>query len=190
MSSAETLPPELRSALLDVARASIAEGTRSGEAATVDVDAYPEALQEPRGCFVTLRNPDGSLRGCVGALEPRVALVAEVARSAFRAGFRDPRCAPLHVEELAGLHVHISVLSLPRPMPVRSEADLVQQLVPGADGVTLREGSRVGTFLPAVWESLPDPKRFVTQLKLKAGMPEDYWSSDIRVERYRAESFD
>ena len=69
------------------------------------------------------------------------------------------------------------------------ESDLIDQLVPGKDGLILREGSSSGTFLPSVWEQLPNPKEFLGQLKHKAGLSSDYWSETIEVQRYRAESW-
>jgi len=90
---------------------------------------------------------------------------------------------------LSDLEVHISVLTPARPLHVTSEADLLRQLRPGVDGLILGEGFRRGTFLPSVWESLPNPRDFLAQLKLKVGLPPDYWSETIEVQRYETEEW-
>jgi AmmeMemoRadiSam system protein A len=178
-----------RALLTDVARRSIAYGLAHGEAMPVVLSAYADALREPKACFVTLRIGE-ELRGCVGTLRARLPLVEEVARSAYSAAFGDPRFPPLTAEELDTIHLHISVLSTPEPMPVADEGELLARLRPGVDGLVLSDGARSSTFLPSVWDSLPEPKRFVTHLKLKAGMPPDHWSSSMRVQRYTTESFE
>ena len=94
----------------------------------------------------------------------------------------------LSVEQLGELDVHISVLSPLEPLEVDSEASLIASLRPKLDGLVVREGERLGTFLPAVWESLPDPRAFVEEVKRKAGLPADYWSSSLRFFRYTVES--
>lgn len=187
MSSVDALSEADRQTLLRVARAAIASGLRTGRAPDGVHDA--ESLGSPRGCFVTL-HLDGALRGCVGSLRPRGPLVGEVARAAYMAAFNDPRFPPVTEDEVERLLIHVSVLSTPMPVAVRSEADLVQSLRPNIDGVILHEGARLGTFLPDVWRSIPDPVEFVKQLKLKAGFSVDYWSDDIEVERYVTESFE
>lgn len=116
--------------------------------------------------------------------------MAEVARAAFLAAFNDPRFSPVTEDEVDQLQIHVSVLSTPTPLAVRSEADLVKFLRPHVDGVILHEGARLGTFLPDVWKSIPDPVEFVKQLKLKAGFAADYWSDGMEVERYVTESFE
>jgi|OpeIllAssembly_1097287.scaffolds.fasta_scaffold180978_2 AmmeMemoRadiSam system protein A len=186
--AAATLGEAERRALLDLARASIRHGLAEHGPQPVDPLDYPPALREPRAAFVTL-NRNGQLRGCIGHLEACQALVQDVAENAFSAAFRDPRFPPLRDEEIEGLEVHISILSPPEPLSVTSEADLLQQMRPGIDGLILEEGPHRGTFLPAVWESLPDPKRFLLHLKQKAGLPPAYWSDTIRVSRYTALAF-
>lgn len=178
-----------RATLLDLARRAIDHGVRTGERLRVDVTPYPASLQSHHGCFVTL-HLDGKLRGCVGSLDARGPLADEVARSAHMAAFRDPRFAPLSAEEAPRLAIHVSVLTDPKPFEVRDEADLLARVRPGVDGLILRDGRHVGTFLPDVWKSLPEPRAFVTQLKLKAGLPADHWSDTVRVERYQTQSFE
>jgi hypothetical protein len=179
---------EERRVLLDLARSSISEGLARGIPLQVSVEDYPEALQALRASFVTLQSA-GELRGCIGHLEPMQPLVADVAENAFAAAFRDPRFPPLRAPELAELHIHISVLGLAEPMQFDSEADLLRQLRPGVDGLILEDGWARGTFLPSVWESLPEPAAFLAHLKRKAGLPISYWSNQLRVYRYTTESF-
>jgi AmmeMemoRadiSam system protein A len=116
-------------------------------------------------------------------------LIVDVAENAFSAAFRDPRFTPVGPNELDDLTVHISVLSKPEPITFANEDELLQQLRPGIDGLILRDGRNRGTFLPSVWESLPQPGEFLTHLKTKAGLPPNHWSDAIEVERYTTESF-
>ncbi|MEE8581522.1 MAG: AmmeMemoRadiSam system protein A [Myxococcota bacterium] len=188
MSSAEDrLDPEQRRVLLDLGLRSIEHGLDHGHPIPLDASRYDPALQSPRATFVTLHR-EGALRGCVGTLEVRRPLVKDVVESAFKAAFRDPRFAPLGRPEFEGLELHISVLSPLEPLPVASEEELLAKLRPGIDGLLIREGGRDGTFLPSVWDSLPDASEFVRSLKEKAGLPRDYWSDRIETQRYTVES--
>jgi uncharacterized protein len=187
MPSAEPLTLS-RAALLDLARRSIAHGLDRGTPLRVDPGDYSEPLQAHRASFVTL-HLHGALRGCIGHLEAVQPLVRDVAENAFAAAFRDPRFPPLSRQELTGLAVHISVLTPPQPMTFGSEADLLSQIRPGIDGLILAEGPARGTFLPSVWESLPEPRDFLNHLKRKAGLPADHWSDRVRVQRYTTEPF-
>jgi AmmeMemoRadiSam system protein A len=192
MSSTEaartTLDESDRRLLLELARASIGYGLTHHCPKPVDPADYSPTLRAPRAAFVTL-NRQGQLRGCIGHLEASQALVRDVADNAYAAAFRDPRFPPVTAAELEDLEVHISVLSPPEPLPVASEADLLEQMRPGIDGLILEEGRHRGTFLPSVWESLPAPEQFLAHLKLKAGLSPDYWSDGIRVARYTTEAF-
>jgi AmmeMemoRadiSam system protein A len=181
--------PEDRQALLGVARASIRHGIEHGSPLRVDPDRFSPRLREPGACFVTLRC-SGRLRGCVGSLEATRSLVEDVAQNAFASAFRDSRFQPLTQEEEAGLDVLLSILAPPEPLPCRSEAELLSKLQPGIDGLILQDGPHRATFLPSVWESLVEPKRFLAELKRKAGLTEDHWSDGIRFQRYRAESIE
>lgn len=173
--------------LLRVARDSILQGLNAGCALAVDARSYAPALREPRATFVTL-NLDHNLRGCIGSVEATRALVDDVAHNAYAAAFSDPRFAALTVAEFADVALHISVLNPPELMAVSNEAQLLRQLRAGIDGLILEEGRRRGTFLPSVWASLPQPREFVRQLKLKAGLPADHWSPTLTVRRYTTSS--
>lgn len=169
--------------LLKVAADSIRAGLHGGSALNPDPAAYPPELCRQAASFVTLHLRK-ELRGCVGSLEAQAPLVVNVAENAHRAAFADPRFPPLSARELDGLDIHISVLSPLEPIDVLDEADLLRKLRPKVDGLLLREGRRQATFLPAVWESLPDPAVFLLQLKLKAGLPVDHWSDALAFWRY------
>ena len=182
------MSPEDRATLLDLARRSVAHGLDHGAPLPVDPTGYPEPLRAELAAFVTL-HLHGALRGCIGHLEAVQPLVRDVAENAYAAAFRDPRFPPLTRQELQGLAVHISVLAAPEPMTFASEADLLGQIRPGIDGLILTEGRARGTFLPSVWESLPDRRDFLNHLKRKAGLPADHWSDRVQVARYTTESF-
>ncbi|TAM46641.1 MAG: AmmeMemoRadiSam system protein A [Gammaproteobacteria bacterium] len=174
--------PEHRRTLLELAGSAIEKGL-GGERLTVCATDYPEPLRAPRATFVTL-HVGGELRGCIGTLEVRRTLVEDVAHNARAAAFEDPRFPPLAPAEFGRLDIHISVLSAPEPVAFASEEDLLRQLRPRVDGLILQAGLRRGTFLPSVWEQLPEPREFLRHLKRKAGLPADYWAADIRVSRY------
>lgn len=177
-----------RALLLDLARRSIEYGLTQQAPLPVDLEDYPATLRVVRATFITLEI-DGRLRGCIGALEARLPLVKDVAEHAFAAAFEDPRFPPAQLEELPKLDIHISVLSPPEPIRFGSEEELLAQLRPNVDGLIIRYGHHRATFLPSVWETLPDPYIFLSQLKLKAGLPMDFWSSELQAERYVTESF-
>lgn len=172
--------------LLGVARESILHGLRHGRALSPESDAYPAELLEKRAVFVTLEK-SGTLRGCVGTLSAKKSLVLEVAFYAFHSAFRDPRFPPLGHGEETSLSVSLSVLSEPETLAFENEADLLGKIRPGTDGLILTDAGRSGTFLPSVWEDLPDKKDFWRELKRKAGLPENHWSPTLSVRRYGAE---
>ena len=175
--------------LLTLARDSIRHGLQQGRALSVDSGQYPAVMQQQAACFVTL-NRQGLLRGCIGHLAAQQSLVDDVAENAYAAAFNDPRFAGLRAEELDDLHIEISVLTPAEPMQFASEADLLEQIQPGVDGLVLEDGFHRGTFLPSVWEQLPDKQDFWRHLKLKAGLPPDHWSDNVKVSRYRTLAFE
>jgi AmmeMemoRadiSam system protein A len=191
MSSAERLQSISRDdarVLLQVARDAIVNGFRTGTEPSVDPSRFSGALRELRATFVTVER-DGDLMGCIGSLEPHYPLVRDVAKNAYAAIFVDPRCPPLRESDVPTLELHISILGKPEPMTFANEADLVRQLRPGIDGLILEDGYARGTFLPSVWDTLPEPHAFLSHLKMKAGLPPTYWSRTIRVQRYTTEAF-
>ncbi len=176
------------SALLQLARRSIEHGLIHSKPWPVELDALPRELTEHHATFTTLRL-DGELRGCRGSLVAERPLGEDVSLSAFQAAFEDPRFNPLRDHELEPVSLEVSVLSTMEPFPVADEAELLERLAPGIDGLVLIAGLRRATFLPTVWDQLPEPDRFVGALKLKAGLSRDYWSDDIEFQRYTTASY-
>ncbi len=182
------LDETLRQVLLQVATNSVKYGLQHARPAPVENTEFNPALQLEGASFVTLKI-NQQLRGCIGTLEAYQPLVQDVAHNAFAAAFRDPRFAPVSMDEFAALEFHISVLSPPEPMPCRSESELLNTLRPGTDGLVIEDRGRRATFLPSVWESLPTQQEFVRHLKMKAGMTPEHWSDDFHCERYTVEEF-
>ncbi len=180
------LSSEDRQTLLDLARASIEKGL-CGEMFDIKPQNYSPALQAHAASFVTL-HVNNKLRGCIGTLEAEQPLVQDVVKNAYAAAFNDPRFSALTWQEFGRLDIHLSILNPPEPIRFKSEEDLIRQLRPGVDGLILKDGLNRGTFLPSVWESLPQPRDFLQHLKRKAGLPADHWSDTIKVDRYTTES--
>ena len=174
--------------LLTVARDSIEHGLDANQPLKVISAEYSHSLQENGAAFVTLTIKQ-QLRGCIGSLQAYQPLVKDVAEHAFDAAFKDPRFSPLSIAEFDAVHIHIEVLNPSQPIHFNSEQDLLNQLQPGVDGLILSENFHKGTFLPTVWESLPVPEDFLAHLKQKAGLPKNYWSDSIKIERYSTEGF-
>lgn len=147
---------------------------------------FSAALQRDGASFVTLKIA-GDLRGCVGTIQPRRALVVDVAGNACAAAFTDPRFPRLSADEWPRTDVSLSVLGPMEPLEAASEADLLRLLRPGVDGLLIREGGSRATFLPQVWDSLSDPTEFLAALKRKMGRASDWWSPDVAAYRYVVE---
>ena len=139
--------------------------------------------QDKAATFVTLTQ-QGDLRGCIGSLEAWRPLAEDVRANALAAAFRDPRFPPLSADELPRTRLEISLLTPAQAMDCRGEADALAQLRPHIDGVIFSAGRHRATFLPQVWEQLPEPAAFLAQLKRKAGLAADYWGPEVRLERY------
>ncbi len=188
-----------RTQLLAIARDTIARGTKAPGSRHAGLRVEPGSVQEPaalsralwveRGVFVTLTRHT-ALRGCIGNIEADTPLATAVADSAYGAAFLDPRFPQLRVAELAATTIEISVLTPMEPLAVGSRAALISTLQPGVDGLLLQDGRHRSTFLPTVWEQLPDPDEFLDQLLAKADLPLDHWSSSLQVHRYQTVSFD
>ena len=183
-----SLAPQQRSELLALARASIDAALAVGELAPYRGEPVDPGLDRPGASFVTLRIGE-DLRGCCGTVEAMRPLHVDVWNNAWASAFADPRFPPLTLDEWTGTGIEISVLSEPEPYEVRSELELLEVLRPGEHGVILQAGARRSTFLPAVWEQLPDARQFIRHLKLKAGWPADFWPTDMQVWLYTTESF-
>ncbi len=199
------LPPDAGPVLCAIARSAIARGVG---AADPRFDAAAEAngpdpggfqplvsqnrdswLDAPGAAFVTLTQ-QGALRGCIGSLTAYRPLREDVAANAVNAAVRDPRFPPLTAHELPATHIEVSVLSEPEPYPFTNRADAASRLRPGVDGLTLEYGSRRGTFLPQVWDTLSEPDEFLSHLVRKAGLPAGWWHDDARLSRYTVKAFE
>lgn len=181
-----SLNKEHQQRLLDLAKNSIQHGLQTSKPLKVNLADFPAELTEHCATFVTLHKYD-QLCGCIGMLEAIRPLAEDIAENAFLAAFKDPRFLPLEADELCELEIHLSILTPAEPVSFTFEQDLLTQLQPGIDGLILQEGHRRGTFLPSVWEQLPEPEQFLRYLKQKAGLAPDYWSENIRIYRYRTE---
>lgn len=179
--------PELGDCLLRLARHAIATALGAAEKLPADTVDRPE-LQEMGACFVTLTQ-HGQLRGCIGSLAAWRPLRRDVEENARAAALRDPRFMPLTREELGRTRVEVSLLTPATPLQFSSEVEALAQLQPGRDGIIFTAGRHRSTFLPQVWEQLPEPADFMAHLKQKAGLPATYWGDDVRLERYAVEKW-
>jgi uncharacterized protein len=178
-----TYTPNDKKTLLDIARQSITHGLTYHEPLAVNLTEYSDLLKKIRAVFVTLEL-NGHLRGCIGTLQAHEPLAKAVAKYAFEAAFRDPRFPPVTSHDAEKLSITISILNPAEPLTFTSEHDLLGKLRPHIDGLILIEHGYSSTFLPSVWEQLPDPKTFLAHLKMKAGLPQAYWSNTIQIKRY------
>ncbi|MBT8439496.1 MAG: AmmeMemoRadiSam system protein A [Gammaproteobacteria bacterium] len=174
--------------LLALARDSITYGLEHGRAINPVISQYDDNLQQMAACFVTLTMAH-DLRGCIGHLSAIQPLFEDVAENAFSAAFRDPRFPELREDEINRIEIEISILTPSTPMEFTDEDDLLKQIQEGIDGLILEDGYNRGTFLPTVWESLPDKQDFWKHLKMKAGLPVSHWSDTLKVSRYHTISF-
>ncbi len=177
-----------RQLLLTTAARAIAIRLARNKRPEISLETFPFELRTVAASFVTVERK-GRLRGCIGSLQAHRPLAADVAWNAVSAGFEDPRFQPLTVPEFRDSELEISVLSAPAPLTFGEEADLLSMLRPGRDGLILQSAGKRGTFLPKVWDGLPTPQAFLNGLKVKAGLPRDHWSPDLRIWRYTTESF-
>ncbi|MGD2143980.1 MAG: AmmeMemoRadiSam system protein A [Anaerolineae bacterium] len=185
-----TLSREERRYLLNLARASIARAVESQDLPLVDLATVTDRLRRDGASFVTLKK-DQRLRGCIGSLEARRPLVLDVQENAAAAAIRDPRFPAVRPEEIDDVDIEISVLSRPQLLDYESFEDLCDKLRPGEDGVVIERGWHRATFLPQVWEKLPDEGQFLHRLCLKAGLsPGAYACGDIDVCTYQVEKFE
>lgn len=179
--------------LIPIARAAIsaALGPMSATAAAGSPKGLADHLpwlRQPGATFVTLTR-HGQLRGCIGSLEPRRSVLADVQANAVAAALRDPRFVPLAAAELPGTEIEVSLLSPKQPLAFDNESHALAQLRPGFDGVVFEFGHHRSTFLPQVWEQLPGPREFMAELKRKAGLPADFWVDGIRLQRYSVDKW-
>jgi AmmeMemoRadiSam system protein A len=190
MASPGELTEEEGKHLLSVARKTIEEAlSQKKEKEPLDPLDSPK-FSEKRGTFVTL-TIDGCLRGCIGHILPQESLVNGVRINAINAAFRDPRFRPLSKNEFEKIKIEISVLTAPKALSYSDANDLLMKLRPGVDGVIVKKGYHQATFLPQVWEQLPDKNSFLTHLCLKAGLDGDIWKNEkLDVSVYQVQAFE
>jgi AmmeMemoRadiSam system protein A len=186
----EPLTDDEKRILLRLARHSIELAASHNPLPELVLSEYSAQLQQEGASFVTLTEY-GELRGCIGALEPYQALVQDVCEHAAAAAMDDYRFTPVSPDEVAQLAIEISRLTIPQSLQYRQPAELLAALKPDVDGVILRDGIRRATFLPQVWEKLPDPASFLSHLCQKMGAPSDLWQRKImQVFTYQVEEFE
>ena len=186
----EHLTTEEQQILLHLAREAMTIRVQGGKLPQLELASMPESLREDGASFITL-TIGGELRGCVGALEPYQPLAEDVRMHAAAAALEDPRFAPVHERELSAIQIEVSRLTRPRALDYGDWTDLISQLRHQVDGIILRDGfGRRGTFLPQVWEKIPDPIEFLNHLCEKMGLKPDAWRTlHLDVYTYQVEEF-
>lgn len=185
----ETLTEEEKEFLLKAARIAMENAVRGLPVNREDLTGVPERLLEPGATFVTLTKND-ELRGCVGGLEPIYPLIVDVREHAIAAALHDYRFLPVQPPELPEIKIEISRLTVPKRLEYEDPDDLLRRLRPHVDGVLIRDGYQRATFLPQVWEKLPNKEVFMGNLCLKMGAPQDLWrEKKLDVYTYQVEEF-
>jgi AmmeMemoRadiSam system protein A len=183
------LTPEEKRTLLRLARQALETGVRGAPLLPLDDASLTPTLRADGASFVTL-TVHGSLRGCIGALEPYQPLAEDVREHAVAAATQDYRFPAVEVSELAGIEIEVSRLTMPVPLEYTGASDLISKLRPGTDGIILRDGIHRATFLPQVWEKIPDPAEFLENLCYKMGAAPDTWrKKKLEVLVYQVEEF-
>lgn len=185
----DRLSPDEQKALLRLAREALERGVRGETLPSLDTSSLTPRLQEAGATFITLTK-DGQLRGCIGTLEPYQPLAEDVREHAVAAALEDPRFPPVNERELDRIKIEVSRLTRPVPLEYRDADDLLSKLRPHVDGVILRDGPRRSTFLPQVWEKIPDPGEFLENLCYKMGADPHLWrKKHLEVLVYQVEEF-
>jgi hypothetical protein len=175
--------------LLKIAREALEESVRAEPLPLIDLPALPPTLRQDGASFVTL-TIKGALRGCIGALEAHQPLALDVQDHAVAAALQDYRFPNVRPAELASIDIEVSVLTPRSPLTYNGPQDLIHKLRPGVDGVVLQNGFHKATFLPQVWDQLPNPEQFLSQLSLKMGASADIWrKKPLEVYTYQVQEF-
>lgn len=186
---ADFLNTEECNLLLKLARQALEFSVRGDPLPEIHLEELPPKLAKNGATFVTLTKA-GSLRGCIGTLEPYRPLAIDVQQHTIAAAFNDYRFPNVSLDELSAIEIEISCLTEPKQLRYDSPEKLPEIVRPGVDGVVFRAGSRRATFLPQVWEKLPDAEIFLNQLSIKMGAPPDFWrSGKLIVETYQVQEF-
>ncbi len=175
--------------LLRLAREAMEHGVKGERLPPLDQASLTPSLREEGSSFVTLTER-GQLRGCIGSLEPYQSLVEDVREHAVAAALQDPRFPPVEPAELNGIQIEVSRLTRPVPLEYKDADDLLAKLCPHTDGVILRDGFHRATFLPQVWDKIPDREEFLANLCYKMGAKPDLWRrKHLEVLTYKVEEF-
>jgi AmmeMemoRadiSam system protein A len=185
----DRLTGEEQQSLIALARQAMEDGVLGKPWTPLDLSALPPRLLEEGASFVTL-TIEGGLRGCIGALEANQPLAEDVREHAIAAALEDPRFPPVAPGELAQIRIEISRLTAPIPMEYKTPEELLARLRPFVDGVIVADGMRRATFLPQVWEKIPDPAEFLENLCYKMGADPNLWRrKHLEVRTYEVEEF-
>ncbi len=175
--------------LVRLARATIAKELGISEHNGLEYGFEEPIFKEKLGVFVTLKIK-GQLRGCIGSLSGEESIYAGVKRNAVNAAFNDPRFSQLTPDEFSRVDIEVSILTKPQALQYKDGNDLLNCLRPNVDGVIIRKGIACATFLPQVWDQLPQPENFLSHLCNKAGLNMDSWKDgDLEVETYIVQKF-
>ncbi|MCF8142421.1 MAG: AmmeMemoRadiSam system protein A [Deltaproteobacteria bacterium] len=190
MTDMEKLTEEQGKYLLEEARKTIQQALMGDREQTADDVRLDPIFNQRRGTFVTL-TIGGNLRGCIGHIIPQESLIDGIRINAINAAFKDPRFRPLDQEEWKRIRIEISILTDPKPLSYSDADDLLRKLRSGIDGVILKKGYHQSTFLPQVWDQLPQKEEFLNHLCLKAGLDGDEWKKGtLEVSTYQAQAFE
>jgi AmmeMemoRadiSam system protein A len=190
MDTKEWLSEDEGQYLLGIARETIKHKLDDREEPQIDWKKIPEKFKERLGTFVTI-TIEGNLRGCIGHIIPRESLIEGIKENAINAAFKDPRFLPLTKEEFGRINIEISILTSPQELDYIDAEDLLRKLRPGIDGVILKKGFYESTFLPQVWDQLPEKEEFLSQLCMKAGLSADSWKTEkLHVSIYQVQAFE
>lgn len=185
----DQLSDQEKETLLRLARSALEKAVRGLTVPPINLSQFSDALRRPGVCFVTLTRR-GLLRGCIGALEPYQSLAEDVCEHAIAAALSDYRFPHVQVDELDEIKIEISRLTLPKPIDYSTPEELLAIIRPHIDGVTLIDGHRKATFLPQVWEKLPDKETFLEHLCQKMGASPNLWrKKPLKVQVYQVEEF-
>jgi len=176
--------------LLKVARDTI-DRKLAGREETGKPDVKLSAVfHEKRGTFVTL-TMHGNLRGCIGHIIPQESLIDGIRENAINSAFKDPRFLPLTRDEWENVKIEVSILTEPRPLTYSDVDELLKKLRPGIDGLIIKKGFHQATFLPQVWDQLPEKEEFLGHLCLKAGLDGDAWrKGELEISTYQVQAFE
>ncbi len=175
--------------LLKIAREALEKSVLGEPLPTIDLAALPPSLQEDGATFVTL-TVNERLRGCIGTLQAYQPLAEDVQEHTVAAALQDPRFPNVTPDELPGISIEVSVLSPKIPLEYEGPQDLLSKIRQGVDGVLLQDGFHKATFLPQVWDKIPDPALFLSQLCLKMGAPADLWrKKPLDIYIYQVQDF-